>query len=47
MCGVTYARGAETLIIADIGAEGQLYTGACIAPRWPEREYRRALGLDD
>lgn len=45
ICGVDFAVGATPLLLADRNEAGQLWTSYCLRPRFPERVYRRALGV--
>ncbi|MBX3560686.1 MAG: hypothetical protein KF780_02630 [Sphingomonas sp.] len=44
-CAIWYERGQEVLVAARMGQDGNLHTGSCDAPRWPETDYRVALRL--
>jgi hypothetical protein len=45
ICGVDFGLGATPLLLADRNEAGQLWTSYCMRPWFPERAYRRALGL--
>ncbi|MGE0740671.1 MAG: hypothetical protein AB7O98_04950 [Hyphomonadaceae bacterium] len=44
-CGIWYEPGQEVLVLARMNEAGQFQTNSCLAPRWPEADYRAVFQL--